>query len=111
MPDPPPLSPSLPSEVIAQRPDIRRAEPEYAQPSANVDDRRTVLEAQERYQRGQENLLPALEAQQLLYATDDALVVSSLSRRLVDISRFKALGGNWENVALPKVAAARRATN
>jgi outer membrane protein TolC len=111
MPDPPPLSPSLPSEVIAQRPDIRRAEPEYAQPSANVDDRRTVLEAQERYQRGQENLLPALEAQQLLYATDDALVVSSLSRRLVDISRFKALGGNWENVALQKVAAARRATN
>ncbi|HEX4269460.1 MAG TPA: efflux transporter outer membrane subunit [Steroidobacteraceae bacterium] len=213
MPDPPPLPPSLPSEVIAQRPDIRRAEREYAQASANVgvavaalypnfsipldisstsslihemfrhasllwrmgldgtqslysgggltanvdaaradqeaalfnyqqtvlrafgevedalsrqraeelryqaltagvaDDRRAVLEAQERYQRGQENLLPALEAQQLLYATDDALVVSSLSRCLVDISLFKALGGNWENVALPKVAASRRATS
>jgi hypothetical protein len=29
----------------------------------------------------------------------------------VDISLFKALGGNWENVALPKVAASRRATS
>src|SRR3984957_15123523 len=36
MPAPPPLPPSLPSEVIAQRPDIRRAEREYAQANANV---------------------------------------------------------------------------
>ena len=36
MPAPPPLPPSLPSEVIAQRPDIRRAEREYAQSNANV---------------------------------------------------------------------------
>jgi NodT family efflux transporter outer membrane factor (OMF) lipoprotein len=199
IPDPPPLPPSLPSEVIAQRPDIRRAEREYAQASANVgvavanlypsfsipldmssttsvvhemfrhasllwrlgldgsqslytggrltasvdaaradqqaalfayrqtvltafgevedalsrqraeelryqalvagvaDDRRAVLEAQERYQRGQEGLLPALEAQQLLFVTEDALVVSSLSRCLVDISLFKALGGDWQD--------------
>ena len=199
MPDPPPLPPSLPSEVIAQRPDIRRAEREYAQASANVgvavadlypsfsipldissttsvvhemfrhasllwrlgldgtqslytggrltasvdaaradqqaalfayrqtvltafgevedalsrqraeelryqalvagvaDDRRAVLEAQERYQRGQEGLLPALEAQQLLFATEDALVVSGLSRCLADISLFKALGGDWRD--------------
>jgi NodT family efflux transporter outer membrane factor (OMF) lipoprotein len=197
MPDPPPLPPSLPSEVIAQRPDIRRAEREYAQASANVgvavaalypsfsvpldissttsvvheifrhasllwrlgldgtqslytggrltasvdaaraeqqaalfayqqtvltafaevedalsrqraeelrhqaltggvaDDRRAVREAQERYQRGQEGLLPALEEQELLFATEDALVVSSLSRCLDDISLFKALGGDW----------------
>jgi ferredoxin-NADP reductase len=51
--------------------------------------------------RAHEGLLPALEAQQLLYATEDALVVSSLSRCLVDISLFKALGGNWKDVALP----------
>ena len=201
MPDPPPLPPSLPSQVIAQRPDIRRAEREYAQASANVgvavaalypsfsipldissttsvvheifrhasllwrlgldgtqslytggrltasvdaaraeqqaalfayqqtvltafgevedalsrqraeelryqaltagvaDDRRAVREAQERYQRGQEGLLPALEAQALLYATEDALVVSSLSRCLVDISLFKALGGDWQDAS------------
>ena len=199
MPNPPPLPPSLPSQVIAQRPDIRRAEREYAQASANVgvavaalypsfsipldvsstasvvhemfrhasllwrlgldgtqslytggrltasvdaaradqqaalfayqqtvltafgevedalsrqraeelryraliagvaDDRRAVLEAQERYQRGQEGLLPALEAQELLYATEDALVVSSLTRCLADISLFKALGGDWQD--------------
>lgn len=35
-PAPPSLPPSLPSEVIAQRPDIRRAEREYAQASAKV---------------------------------------------------------------------------
>lgn len=198
IPDPPPLPPSLPSQVIAQRPDVRRAQREYAEATANVgvavadlypsfsipldissttsvvheifrhasllwrlgldgtqslytggrltasvdaaranqqaalfayqqtvltafgevedalsrqraeelryqsltagvaDDRRAVLEAQERYQRGQEGLLPALEAQELLYATEDALVVSSLSRCLVDISLFKALGGDWQ---------------
>ncbi len=204
MPNPPPLPPSLPSEVIARRPDIRRAEREYAQSSANVgvavaalypsfsipldmssttsvvhelfrhasllwrvgldgsqslysggrltanvdaaradqqaalyayqqtvltafgevedalsrqraeelryqalaigvtDDRRAVREAQERYRGGQEGLLPALEAEQLLYATEDALVVSSLTRCLADISLFKALGGNWQDIALPK---------
>jgi outer membrane protein, multidrug efflux system len=36
MPEPPPLPPSLPSEVIVQRPDIRRAEREYAQSNADV---------------------------------------------------------------------------
>ena len=36
LPDPPPLPPSLPSDVIARRPDIRRAEREYAQSNANV---------------------------------------------------------------------------
>ena len=36
VPTPPALPPSLPSEVIAQRPDIRRAEREYAQSNANV---------------------------------------------------------------------------
>jgi multidrug efflux system outer membrane protein len=36
VPDPPALPPSLPSEVIARRPDIRRAEREYAQSNANV---------------------------------------------------------------------------
>ena len=36
LPAPPALPPSLPSEVIAQRPDIRRAEREYAQSNANV---------------------------------------------------------------------------
>lgn len=36
MPDPPRLPPTLPSEVIARRPDIRRAEREYAESNANV---------------------------------------------------------------------------
>lgn len=67
-----------------------------------TDDRRAVREAQERYRGGQEGLLPALEAEQLLYATEDALVVSSLTRCLADISLFKALGGNWQDIALPK---------
>jgi len=202
IPEPPPLPPSLPSEVIAQRPDIRRAERDYAQSNANVgvataalyphfsipltispttsavhelfqhasllwsmglegsqslysggrltgnldaarankeaallsyqqtvlqafqevedalssqvaeelryksltaqlaDNRQAVLEAQQRYRRGQEGLLPVLEDQEQLYATQDAQVTSTLTRCLADISLFKALGGNWQEVAL-----------
>ena len=203
MPAPPALPPSLPSEVIAQRPDIRRAEREYAQASADIgvavadlyphfsvplsigptasevhelfqgasllwrtgldgaqslytggrltarvdaaradqkaalfvyqqtvlkafgevedalsrqmaeeiryraltaqlaDDRRALFEAQERYRKGEVGLLPVLEDQQQLYATQDAVVTSSLTRCLADISLFKALGGNWQDVVLP----------
>lgn len=36
VPTPPPLPASLPSEVIARRPDIRRAERDYAQANANL---------------------------------------------------------------------------
>jgi NodT family efflux transporter outer membrane factor (OMF) lipoprotein len=199
MPAPPPLPPSLPSDVIAQRPDIRGAEREYAQSNANVgvavadlyphfsiplsiapttsqvhdmfehasllwrmgldgtqslytggrltanldaarankeaalfsyqqtvlkafgevedalsnqmaeevryqaltaqlaDDRRALLEGQERYRRGEVGLLPVLEDQQQLYATQDAQVISALTRCLADISLFKALGGNWQD--------------
>jgi multidrug efflux system outer membrane protein len=213
VPDPPPLPPSLPSELIAQRPDIRRAEREYAQSNANVgvavtalyphfsiplsigpatsslhqmfqnasllwrlgmdgtqslytggrltasvdaaradkeaslfsyqqtvlkalgevedalssrraeelryqaltaqlaDNRQALLEAQERYRRGQVSLLPVLEYQQILYATQDAQVVSALTRCLADIALFKALGGSWQNVALPDVLADRSANN
>lgn len=201
LPDPPPLPPALPSEVIARRPDVRRAEREYAQSNANVgvavaelyphfsipvsigpttsnvhelfqhasllwrmgldgtqslysggrltanvdaaradkqaalfsyqqtvlkafaevedalssqraeelhyrdltaqlaDSRQAVLEAQQRYRRGQVGLLPVLEDQQLLYATQDAQVTSALTRCLADISLFKALGGNWQEIA------------
>jgi NodT family efflux transporter outer membrane factor (OMF) lipoprotein len=200
LPAPPPLPPALPSEVIAQRPDIRRAEREYAQSNANVgvavaalyphlsiplsigpaasqihdmfkgasllwrmglegsqnlysggrltanieaaradkqaalfsyeqtvlrafgevedalssqvteeshyqaltaelaDNREAVREAQQRYRRGEEGLLPVLVDQQLLYATQDAQVISALARCLADIALFKALGGNWEQV-------------
>jgi outer membrane protein, multidrug efflux system len=203
LPDPPSLPPSLPSEVIALRPDIRRAEREYAQSNANVgvavaalyphfsiplsispttsvihemfqhasllwrmgldgtqnlysggrltanvdaaraskeaalfsyqqtvlqafgevedalssqtaeelryqaltaqlaDNRQALLEAQQRYRRGQVGLLPVLEDQQQLYATQDAQVTSTLTRCLADISLFKALGGSWQEVALP----------
>ena len=209
MPAPPPLPPSLPSEVIARRPDIRRAERDYARSNADVgvavaelyphftiplgigpaasnahqlfqhasllwrmgldgaqslytggkltanvdaaradkegalleyqqtvlkafaevedalsnqkaeeiryraltaqlaDNRQAVREAQERYRKGQEGLLPVLEDQQQLYATQDAQVTSSLTRCLADISLFKALGGNWQDVALPDLAANR----
>jgi NodT family efflux transporter outer membrane factor (OMF) lipoprotein len=202
LPAPPPLPPSLPSEVIAQRPDIRAAEREYAQSNANVgvaiaalyphfsiplsisptasvlhemfqhasllwrmgldasqslysggrltanvdaarankaaalfsyqqtvlmafgevedalssqlaeesryralttqlaDNRQALLEAQQRYQRGQVGLLPVLEDQQILYTTQDAQVTSALTRCLADISLFKALGGNWQEVVL-----------
>jgi NodT family efflux transporter outer membrane factor (OMF) lipoprotein len=200
LPEPPPLPPSLPSEVIAQRPDIRRAERDYAQSNANVgvaiaalyphfsipvslsptasalhelfqhasllwrmgldasqnvytggrltanvdaaradkqaalfeyqatvltafgevedalssqlaealryqalttqlaDNRQALKEAQQRYQRGEVGLLPVLEDQQILYSTQDAQVTSDLTRSLSDISLFKALGGNWQEV-------------
>jgi len=209
MPPPPPLPPSLPSEIIAQRPDIRGAEREYAQSNADVgvavaalyphfsiplsigpsasqvhelfqgasllwrmgldgsqslytggrltanvdaarankesalfayqqtvlkafaevedalssqmaeeirhraltaqlaDNRQALREAQERYRRGQVGLLPVLEDQQQLYATQDAEVTSSLTRCLADISLFKALGGGWQEVALPDMVADR----
>jgi NodT family efflux transporter outer membrane factor (OMF) lipoprotein len=209
IPAPPPLPPSLPSEVIARRPDIRRAEREYAQSNANVgvavaalyphfaipltiapttsqihtlfqgasllwrmgldgsqslytggrltasvdaaradkeaalfsyeqtvlkafgevedslssqvteeshyraltaqlaDNRQALLEAQQRYRRGEEGLLPVLEDQQILYSTQDAQVTSALTRCLADIALFKALGGNWQEVALPNVVAER----
>jgi len=68
-------------------------------------------EAQERYRRGQEGLLPVLEDQQQLYATQDAQVTSSLTRCLADISPFKALGGNWQEVALPDLVADRSPIN
>jgi NodT family efflux transporter outer membrane factor (OMF) lipoprotein len=202
IPAPPPLPPALPSEVIAQRPDIRRAEREYAQSNANVgvavaalyphlsiplsigpaasqihdmfqgasllwrmgldasqniysggrlsanvdaaradkqaalfeyeqtvlkafgevedalssqvteesryqalteqlaDNRQAVLEAQQRYGQGEVGLLPVLEDQEQLYATQDAQVTSALTRCLADISLFRALGGNWQAVAL-----------
>jgi NodT family efflux transporter outer membrane factor (OMF) lipoprotein len=213
IPNPPPLPPSLPSEVIAQRPDIRRAERDYAQASANVgvavaalyphfsiplgmsstgsmirevfqhasllwragldgtqslytggrltasvdaaradreaalfsyrqtvlrafaevedalsrqraerlryqaitaelaDDRRAVLEAQERYREGEVSLRPVLRTEEVLYATEDAHLASRLNRCLIDISLFKALGGSWQDVALPNVAAVRSESN
>jgi len=213
LPAPPSLPPSLPSEVIAQRPDIRRAERRYAQANANVgvalaalyphfsvplsisptssavhemfqhasllwrmgldgtqslytggkvtasvdaaradkdaalfsyqqtvlkafaevedalasqiaeelryqalsaqlaDSRRALQEAQQRYRRGQVGLLPVLEDQQQLYATQDAQVTSALTRCLADISLFKALGGNWQEVSLPNLIADRSAVN
>jgi NodT family efflux transporter outer membrane factor (OMF) lipoprotein len=209
MPEPPLLPPSLPSEVIAQRPDIRKAERQYAQSNADIgvavaelyphfsiplsiaptssqvhemfrtasllwrvglngtqslytggritanvdaaragkdaalfsyqqtvlkafgevedalsdqmaeevryqdltaqlaDNRQALQEAQERYRRGEVALLPVLEDQQQLYATQDAQVTSSLTRCLADISLFKALGGNWQEVSLPNFAADR----
>jgi multidrug efflux system outer membrane protein len=209
MPEPPLLPPSLPSEVIAQRPDIRKAERQYAQSNADIgvavadlyphfsiplsiaptssqvhemfrtasllwrvglngtqslytggritanvdaaraskdaalfsyqqtvlkafgevedalsdqmaeevryqdltaqlaDNRQALQEAQERYRRGQVALLPVLEDQEQLYATQDAQVTSSLTRCLADISLFKALGGNWQEVSLPNFAADR----
>ena len=76
-----------------------------------ADNRQAVLEAQQRYRRGQEGLLPVLEDQEQLYATQDAQVTSTLTRCLADISLFKALGGNWEEVALPNVVADRSASS
>ena len=209
IPEPPLLPPSLPSEVIAQRPDIRKAEREYAQSNADVgvavaalyphfsiplsigpstsqirdifqsasilwrmgldgtqslysggrlsanvdaarankeralfeyqqtvltafrevedaltsqvteetryqdltaqlaDNRQALLEAQQRYRRGQVGLLPVLVDQQQLYSTQDAQVISSLTRCLADISLFKALGGSWQEVELPNFASSR----
>jgi outer membrane protein TolC len=72
-----------------------------------ADNRQALHEAQERYRRGEEGLLPVLEDQQILYATQDAQVTSALTRCLADIALFKALGGNWQEVALPNVVADR----
>jgi multidrug efflux system outer membrane protein len=68
-----------------------------------ADNRQALREGQERYRRGQVGLLPVLEDQQQLYATQDAQVTSALSRCLADISLFKALGGSWQEVALPSL--------
>jgi multidrug resistance efflux pump len=68
-----------------------------------ADNRQALLEAQQRYRRGQVGLLAVLEDQQQLYATQDSQVTSTLTRCLADISLFKALGGNWQNVVLPNV--------
>ena len=213
IPAPPPLPPSLPSDVIAQRPDIRRAERQYAQLTAGVgvavaglyphfsiplsigpttsqvhelfqsasllwrmglngaqslytggrltatvdaarankdaalfsyeqtvlnafgevedalsslrteemryqaltaqlaDDRQALYEARERYRKGQVALLPVLEDQQQLYATQDARVTSALTRCLADISLFKSLGGSWQEIALPNLVADRSELN
>ena len=72
-----------------------------------ADNRRAVQEAQERYRRGEVGLLPVLEDQEQLYATQDAQVTSALTRCLADISLFKALGGNWQEVSLPNLVADR----
>jgi multidrug efflux system outer membrane protein len=66
-----------------------------------ADNRQALREAQERYRRGQVGLLPVLEDQEQLYATQDGQVTSALTRCLADISLFKALGGNWQEVPLP----------
>jgi outer membrane protein TolC len=50
-------------------------------------------------------LLPVLEDQAQLYATEDAQLSSALDRCLADISLFKALGGSWQSVPLPDFAA------
>jgi NodT family efflux transporter outer membrane factor (OMF) lipoprotein len=70
-----------------------------------ADNRQALREAQERYGRGQVGLLPVLEDQEQLYATQDAQITSALSRCLADISLFKALGGSWQDIELPNLAA------
>jgi len=72
-----------------------------------ADNRQALQEAQQRYRRGEVALLPVLEDQQILYSTQDAQVTSALTRCLADISLFKALGGNWQDVPLPNVVAER----
>lgn len=74
-----------------------------------ADNRLAVHEAQERYRRGQVGLLPVLEDQEQLYATQDAQVSSALSRCLADISLFKSLGGSWQEISLPEAVADRSA--
>ena len=76
-----------------------------------ANNRQALLEAQQRYRQGQVGLLPVLEDQQLLYETQDAQVTSALTRCLADISLFKALGGNWQEVAFPDSIADRSAIN
>jgi NodT family efflux transporter outer membrane factor (OMF) lipoprotein len=76
-----------------------------------ADNRQALREGQERYRRGQVGLLPVLEDQEQLYATQDAQVTSALTRCLADISLFKALGGSWQEVALPNFVADRSASN
>jgi multidrug efflux system outer membrane protein len=72
-----------------------------------ADNRQALIEAQERYRRGQVALTPVLEDQAQLYATQDAQVSSALTRCLADISLFKAVGGSWQEVDLPNFAADR----
>jgi outer membrane protein TolC len=76
-----------------------------------ADDRRAVREARERYRKGEVSLRPVLEAEQVLEATEDARLATRLNRCLIDVSLFKALGGGWQGVALPKVAAIRSISN
>ena len=61
-----------------------------------ADAQQSLLEARELYSTGQMGLLPVLEDQQLLYATQDTWQLSSLNRCLADIALYEALGGNWQ---------------
>jgi NodT family efflux transporter outer membrane factor (OMF) lipoprotein len=70
--------------------------------SAQVaDNRQAVRESRLQYGRGQVALLPVLDSQRELFASEDAQVTSSLTSCLAAISLYRAMGGGWDGVRLP----------
>jgi multidrug efflux system outer membrane protein len=59
--------------------------------------RKAVLLSTQLYTDGQTDFLNVLEAQRFLYASEDALVQSTLTLSTNLVALYKALGGGWED--------------
>jgi multidrug efflux system outer membrane protein len=69
--------------------------------SAAESSARAVALARERYQSGVVDFLNVLDAQRLLYQSEDQLALSEQSVTVELISLYKALGGGWEEMVHP----------
>ncbi len=58
--------------------------------------RRAVILATERYQSGQNDFLPVLDAERALFASQDAQIQSNTAIGTEAVALYKALGGGWE---------------
>lgn len=58
--------------------------------------RRSVSRSEERYARGLENILVALESQRRLYTAESNLLTTQRLRRTARVNLIQALGGPWE---------------
>lgn len=84
----------------------RRFEDERVEQTKAVDAGRQAVElATVRYKEGKANYYEVLEAQQLLYPAERALSQIEAARRLTVVQLYKALGGGWESMEQPAVAA------
>ena len=61
--------------------------------------RRSVALAEQRYSRGLDNILVALESQRRLYTAESNYLTTQRLRRTARVNLIQALGGPWENSA------------